>query len=226
MTGGPYVKGQQSCHFSAPDHSFHYRLRNLAAARYQDADIAEVLSAAGKIEAGILESLYAAFYDFAQRVDGQGQAIDSSQYPVSAETPTFAPQLITAPPIFTCNGTPSDPRINTFWELQTAAFDKALALLDIPGQRLTPKSDGFNVEAIFYAAPGASPSNPKLTINAGTGYDGPQEELLHSVSFAALELGYNVITYEGPGQPSVLRQQKSGFIAERRRSSHPWCTTL
>src|SRR3569833_200216 len=38
--------------------------------------------------------------------------------------------------------------------------------------------------------------------------------MLHVAGFAALERGYNVITYEGPGQPSVVRYQRRGFIAE------------
>lgn len=38
--------------------------------------------------------------------------------------------------------------------------------------------------------------------------------MLHVTGFAALERGWNVINYEGPGQPTVRRDQDLGFIVE------------
>jgi pimeloyl-ACP methyl ester carboxylesterase len=43
------------------------------------------------------------------------------------------------------------------------------------------------------------------------GFDGSQEEMLHVSGFAALERGFHVVTFEGPGQPTVLREQGLGF---------------
>ncbi len=43
------------------------------------------------------------------------------------------------------------------------------------------------------------------------GFDGSQEEMLHVSGFAALERGFHVLTFEGPGQPTVLREQGLGF---------------
>lgn len=42
------------------------------------------------------------------------------------------------------------------------------------------------------------------------GFDG-SEEMLHICGFAALERGFNVLTFEGPGQPTVVREQGLGF---------------
>lgn len=84
--------------------------------------------------------------------------------------------------------------------------------MGIPGKRTTLQGDGCDIPAIFYAADKSS--TPKPTVIVGTGYDGSQEELLHNFGFAALERGYNVITYEGPGQPLVRRKQNLGFITE------------
>ncbi|KAM0467064.1 hypothetical protein ACHAPV_000578 [Trichoderma viride] len=50
------------------------------------------------------------------------------------------------------------------------------------------------------------------TVIVGSGYDGSQEELYHSIGRAILDRGWNFITYEGPGQPTVRRQQGLGFI--------------
>jgi len=44
---------------------------------------------------------------------------------------------------------------------------------------------------------------------------------MHTCGFAALERGYNVLTYEGPGQPTVRREQKLGFIHDWERALKP-----
>jgi hypothetical protein len=41
--------------------------------------------------------------------------------------------------------------------------------------------------------------------------DGSQEEMLHVCGFAALKRGFNVLTFEGSGQPTVVRKQDLGF---------------
>ncbi|KAH7017126.1 Alpha/Beta hydrolase protein [Ilyonectria destructans] len=197
----------------SPDHSIHYEiLRNIAAARYHGADIAEVLEAASQVDHTNLETFHDAFAALARRVDTQAQAIDSVRHPVSARDAFFRAATYYRTADFYLHGNPSDPRINELWELQQVAFDKALALMDIPGKRTTLQGDGFDIPAIFYAADKSS--TPKPTIVVCSGYDGSQEELLHNFGFAALERGYNVITYEGPGQPLVRRKQNLGFITE------------
>ena len=92
--------------------------------------------------------------------------------------------------------------------------------MPIPGRRVVLHADGFDVPALFYAA-GGDPIHPRPTFILGNGYDGAQEEMLHVCGFAALERGYNVITYEGPGQPTVRRSQESGFIPEWEKVVSP-----
>ena len=85
----------------------------------------------------------------------------------------------------------------------------------IPGQRFTVKVDSpaigeFETLGIFYKANTGNASTP--TVLVGSGYDGSQEELYHSIVRETLARGLNVVTYEGPGQPTVIREQKVGFI--------------
>lgn len=192
-------------------------LRVLSHARYFGADINEVLNVASRIDAGNLESFHDEWKQLADRVYAQAEAIDPERHPVSARDAYLRAATYFRAADFYLHGTPEDPRIMSLWEKQTDAFDKALALLPTPGKRLVLKADGSDVPAIFYASSSSSSSTsatPKPTIIIGTGYDGAQEEVLHDSGFAALERGYNVITYEGPGQPSPRRYQKLGFITE------------
>jgi dienelactone hydrolase len=65
---------------------------------------------------------------------------------------------------------------------------------------------------IFYKASDRNKRTPTILI--GNGYDGSQEELYHSACIEVLKRGINCVTYEGPGQPTVRREQKIGFIPD------------
>ena len=199
------------------DESFNYEiLRTLSHTRYSGADIGEVLRAASLIEPGNLENFYGIFHTLAVRVSSQANAIDSTKNPISARDAYFRAATYFRNAGFYLDGSPNDPRINGIWDEQLVNFDKAIALLPIPGERLLLKGDGFNIPTVFYRAgsPEATPK-PRPTIIVSTGYDSGQEEVFHAFGFAALERGYNVMTYEGPGQGSVRRHQNVGF-------THAW----
>ncbi|TWU71292.1 hypothetical protein ED733_001728 [Metarhizium rileyi] len=196
------------------DAEFHYEiLRTMAIAPYEGSDISEVLVAAQQVKPGDYESYYSAFYSLAARVDKQAQAIDSSKYPVSARQAFFKAASYYRSADFFLHGNWSDPRINTIWDRALASFNSAMKLMSVPGERITlhAKDDNFTIPAIFFRSglPG-----PRPTIIMGNGYDGSQEEMYHVLGQAVLQRGMNVITYEGPGQPTVRRQQNLAFIPE------------
>ncbi|KAE8449407.1 hypothetical protein EG329_008308 [Mollisiaceae sp. DMI_Dod_QoI] len=192
------------------DESFHFELlRALGLARYHGADINEVLIAASKITPGDFESFFSVFQNLAIRTLTRADSIDAKKYPVSARDAYFAASSYFRSADFYLHGNKSDPRINFLWERQMYAFDMAIALLPVPAERVILKAEEFDIPTIFYPAPG---EGKKPTLILGNGFDGSQEEMLHSCGFAALERGWNVVTYEGPGQCSVVRNQGLGFI--------------
>ncbi|MCJ1374229.1 hypothetical protein MMC20_005461 [Loxospora ochrophaea] len=187
-------------------------LRDLATAPYSGSDIAEVLTAAAQLTPGNFESYYSAFNTLANRVYNATQQIDIGRFPVSFRDAMFRASTYFRSADFYLHGNQSDPRINSLWVQETDAFDIAISLLPIPGQRVTLQAEGFEVPAIFYGVADQATRKPTLII--GTGYDGGQEELYHQMGKAANERGWNAITYEGPGQASVVREQHLGFIVE------------
>ncbi|EXJ87165.1 hypothetical protein A1O3_04124 [Capronia epimyces CBS 606.96] len=206
------------------DDSVHFELlRILGLSRYFGADVGEVLQAAAQIQAEDLTSVCRVFHKLATRVNGQAEQIDASKYPVSARDAYFraATYFRSADIYLHTSNDASDPLSDELWEKQRLAFDKAIALLPIPGERLLLKADGFDVAAIYYRSTVGDRSTPKPALIIGPGYDGSHEEMLHAIGFAALERGYNVLTYEGPGQPTVRRDQGLGFIVEWERVVTP-----
>ncbi len=196
----------------SPDECFQFEiLRTLSHARYGGSDIGEVLQAAAVIKPGDFESWYDTFNKLALHINGQADRIDASKNVVSARDTYLRASTYFRAADFFLHGRPDDPRINKLWDQQISAFDKAIALLPVPGERLVLKGDGFDIPAIYYR-PWPADDTPKPTIILGNGFDGAQEEMLHTFGLAGLERGFNVITYEGPGQPTVRRQQGHGWI--------------
>ena len=112
----------------------------------------------------------------------------------------------------------SDPRITSLWNKQLADFNKAISLLNpVPPERFSVKAQGetigdFETIGVFYKASASNES--RATVIYGNGYDGSQEESYHQAVRQMLQRGLNVVTYEGPGQPTVRREQNIGFIPD------------
>lgn len=212
----------------SPDENFHFEiLRAMAATPYEGADLGEVLIAANKIKAGDFNSFSDAFYDMATRVEKTARAIDARQFPVSARQALFRASTYYRSADFYLHGNWTDPRINSYWAKQRKTFDDAIALLPVPGKRVTiPSKDGkFQIPAIFYGSglPGRRP-----TVLMCNGYDGSQEEMYHMIGQAVTQRGMNAITFEGPGQPTVRREQNLGFIPDWEKVLTPvvdWAMT-
>ena len=186
----------------------------IAKSEYHGASVGEVLTAATTIEYGNFESFYSSFYGIATRIKEVADAIDAQRFPVSAREAYFRIATYFRAADFFLHGNISDPRVYSLWDSQTAAFDKAISLLPVPGKRINIQADGFQIPAIFYSPPGSNGNVSKPTILVGSGYDAAQEDSLHEIGFSILARGWNLVTYEGPGQPTVRRNQSLGFIPE------------
>lgn len=64
--------------------------------------------------------------------------------------------------------------------------------------------------ATFFRAPVASAATPTPTVIINVGFDSNVEGCPHVFGFAALERGYNVVLFEGPGQLGSIFEQGKG----------------
>lgn len=196
----------------SPDQSFHYEtLRVLAGATCEASDVAEVLLAASQIKPGDIESYSSVFLDLANRTGSLAEKINVEKNPVSVRNARFRQATYLRAADFFLHGNWEDSRINELWAKHREVFDIAISLLPVPAVRVELQADGFTIPAIFF---GCGLPGPRPTIIMCNGYDGSQEEMYHCAGRGALERGINVITFEGPGQPTVRREQNLGFILE------------
>jgi pimeloyl-ACP methyl ester carboxylesterase len=201
------------------DPTFQYELlRVLGLARDRGADVGEILSIAPKITPADFESWYEQFHELAAHVRSSVD-LQSGRHPVSTRNAMFRAANYYRAADFFLHGNPRDPRICETWKNATACFDRAIALLDVPAERVQIDGGEFRIPAILYRP--SADGLPRPTLLLCNGFDGSQEEMLHAMGFSALERGFNVLTFEGPGQPTVLREQRLGFIAEWERVVTP-----
>ncbi|KAI0133212.1 alpha/beta-hydrolase [Hypoxylon sp. NC0597] len=192
------------------DESFNFELlRLLSHTAYNGADVSECLIAAEEIAPGDFESWYTAWNKRAERVLSH---IKDLKDPISIRDAMFRAATYSRAADFFLHGNPDDPRINSLWKRQTECFDAAISRLENPGYRKLVKGDGFDVPIIVFPAGKPGDTKKRPTILMGNGFDGSMEEMYHMHGAAALERGYNVVVYDGPGQPTVRRDQGLGFI--------------
>jgi pimeloyl-ACP methyl ester carboxylesterase len=174
----------------------------------------EVLRAASQITPGDFESYYNEFYFLGTQLHNISASIDSKKNPISVRDTLFRSAAYYRSSVFFLIGNQSDPRLYSVWDQATADFDKALSLMTIPGVRHNISAPNvrknFTTPIIFYKASNDNKKRP--TVIFCNGYDGPQEDGLHSLGQYVLERGWNFVSYEGPGQNTVRRQQNIGFI--------------
>ncbi len=107
---------------------------------------------------------------------------------------------------------PDDPKRPVSAAKNTQSFYAGLDVLGVAHERIkVPYGEG-HLEAVYYPATESGPMKP-LIIFCG-GYDSTLEELYFVLVKDAHEHGYAVLTYEGPGQGSVLRDQGLTFTHE------------
>ncbi|KAF4473351.1 hydrolase or acyltransferase (alpha beta hydrolase superfamily) [Fusarium agapanthi] len=195
------------------DESFHFELLfTLGNTIFGAGNVNDILAAAKYIKPGNFTSWLETFHALSEYTKSQAEDADNAYGPANVREAWFAASSYYRQADFYNHANWTDPRINSFWLEQRAAFDKALATLPIPGIRIQIPTDNFTIEAIWYTSAADAVKRPILVI--GNGYDANQEDSYHSFVVPALARGWNVMTYEGPGQPTVRRNDDIGFIPD------------
>lgn len=89
------------------------------------------------------------------------------------------------------------------WRRQRAAWDRAVDLMPVPGERITVPYEGVELAAYFFRAPDAAPGESRPLVVMNNGSDGATSTMWLQGG-AAAERGYHWMTFDGPGQQSTL----------------------
>lgn len=205
------------------DENFNFDiLTGLGQTHNDGADINPVLEVAKKIKPGDFDSYTKAWFDLANETKAKALDPEYASDPVNVRANWFsASNYFRRADVYNRDDW-DDPRINDYWNEQRAAFDKAIAALPVPAERVEIPSDEFNVSGIWYSQLSKCNRTEHLpTLILTQGYDAAQEDLYSTIVAPALARGYNVFSFEGPGQPTPRREQGVGFIPDWERTVTP-----
>jgi pimeloyl-ACP methyl ester carboxylesterase len=174
-------------------------------APYGGADAGECLAAARRVSGTGLASWHDAWAAAAARLTVLAEASAEAGQVASARSGFFrAANYFRTAGLFAM-GVPLDPRLSKAHRREVESFRQGAALLAVPPEIVEiPYEDSFLPAYYFRAGPDGA---PRATVILTNGYDGTAEELYFANGAAALERGYNVLAFDGPGQGSMLIDQ-------------------
>ena len=190
------------------DQTFHFEtLRNAGYALSQCADLGEMLETTKQITEGDLESWYTAWAATADRVEALAERTQDTisrggAYMRASTYQRLAEFLLP----------PDDPRRPESLDKAVRWFFHGLDALDVRYEYFSAPYENGRLRALYLLGPPGPEKKPLIA--AVGGYDSILEEKYPVIGKAALDRGYSVLIYEGPGQGEPLRKYGLKFTPE------------
>lgn len=192
------------------DQTYHFQtLRALTDIAADGADTSEVLETIKHIRSGDAQGWFAAWSATADRVT---QRADTIKDPLARGRALLRAHNYYRTAEFFLP--PDDPKRPVSAAKNIHAFYAGLDALGVRYQKIAvPYGEEHQLAAVYYPAAKGPPKKRSLIVLGG-GFDSTIEELYFVLVKAAHERGYDVLTYDGPGQGAVLREQGLVFTHE------------
>lgn len=173
---------------------------------YGGADYGEVEAIAQAVGSGDDTAFHDAWTIAADRMMEDGQRAEAAGHRASARDSFLRAACFYGKSFHPLFGQPVDPRVVAGSQKQIAAFDRALALSEVP---IAPQRIPFgNTSLLAYVIPAqgrADEVRPLLIFN--NGYDATITDLFFASAVAASRRGYHALIFDGPGQGTTLIEQ-------------------
>jgi len=202
--------------FKDPQYSFQ-ALRALGYAVSGGADLGEVLKTAYAVKEGDDESWHREWLKTAQQREKAGEDFLARGRKISARQEFFKASNYYRTAEFFLHTDPGDPRILSTWRKSVDTFRKAAKLADHPVIPVEIPFEGTVLPGYLCLVDSSRARRPLLIVHSG--FDGTAEEIYFEVAWFAVQRGFNVLLFEGPGQGGVIRVQKLPF-------RHDWETVV
>lgn len=198
-------------------------VRAVGYAPYGAADLGECAATAARIAGTDLAAWHDEWSATAARIHDIAASSAAAGRRVSARRAYFrAANYFRTAGLFAM-GSPVGARLVEAHRREVEAFRSGTALLDLPPRLLEISYEGTTLPGYFF--PAADDDLPRPTVILVNGYDGTAEELYFANGAAALERGYNVLAFDGPGQGEMIIDRGVPFPPTGRTSCARWSTT-
>ncbi len=198
------------------DQGFEFERLVLLGGAYRSlTDIGEVLATLDAVTDGDRESWISAFSSLGQRLRDQADASLARGHRVSARAAYLRASTYFASASAASPGSQIPERYMTLWESHRGAWDAAVDLFDPPVERVGIPYESTTLDGYFFHADtrGDAAESPERrpTIILNNGSDGAVSDMWRWGAAAAVERGWNAITFDGPGQNAALHRQHLCF---------------
>jgi pimeloyl-ACP methyl ester carboxylesterase len=188
------------------DDEFNYQLiRALGVADYGGSTVGECLAVAAEISDGSPQSWTAAFERLARRVEARGRDCLEQGHRISARDHLLRASTYYRTAEYYADGVGG--RSPELGERGRACFAEGAAQLDPPVEHIEVPFEGGSLPGYLIAPParGGGPAGRRPTLVAVGGFDSSAEELYFHLGAPGAERGWNVLVFDGPGQPGCMR---------------------
>jgi pimeloyl-ACP methyl ester carboxylesterase len=192
------------------DQNFSYNLlRTVGHGAYGGADLGECVATALRIEDGNYEQWYTEWRKTAERVHHHADESLQQGNTMSARQAYLRASNYYRTAEFFLHSDPQDSRILDTWGHSESCFQKAAPLFTPQIERVQIPYEQTSLPGYFYRCTVDHQARP--TVIFFPGFDSTLEELHFFGAAAASAQGYHCLTFAGPGQGSVIRQQTLPF---------------
>lgn len=179
--------------------------RQFGAGEYGGSLFGEVLATASRITSGDYESWYIAWNDIADRLADDGAEQLAREHRVSARDSFLRAFNYYRASEFFLHADESDARIQRAYEHTVGNYQQAAALFDPPILPVEIPYEGTTLPGYWHRVDTSDTPRPTLIMH--TGFDGCAEEMHLKGARAGVERGYNVLTFDGPGQFGPIHRE-------------------
>ncbi|MFE7183325.1 alpha/beta hydrolase family protein [Streptomyces erythrochromogenes] len=180
-------------------------LRSMSHIAYGGADFGEVVSTGERITEGDYGSWYTEWTATADRVSDEAEKALAAGHRISARDGFLRASNYYRSAEFFLHGHPCDPRHDHAYDRSVACFKAAAALFTPVIEPVEIPYEDTTLPGYFYRADDSGTPRPTLIMH--NGFDGTAEELHFFGAMAAVERGYNVLAFDGPGMPGPRHHQ-------------------
>ncbi|MFJ1709791.1 alpha/beta fold hydrolase [Kitasatospora sp. NPDC088346] len=184
-------------------------LRSMSHIAYGGADFGEVVATGERIVEGDYDSWHTEWLATADRVADEAERALKTGHKVSARDGFLRASNYYRSAEFFLHGNPCDPRHDHAYDRSVACFRAAAALFTPVIEPVEIPYEGTTLPGYLYRVD--TTGTPRPTVIMHSGFDGTAEEMHFGGALAAVERGYTVLAFDGPGQPGPRHHQGMVF---------------
>jgi pimeloyl-ACP methyl ester carboxylesterase len=180
--------------------------RAFGASSYGASEFGEVMATVNRITSGDKDSWYNAWNATAKRVFAEAEVQIARGHRVSARDSYLRTATYFRASEFFLHSNPDDPRTYNAYEESIHAYKSCCALYDPAILPVEIPYEHTTLPGYFHRVDESGSKRPLFIMHSG--FDGSAEELHGEGARAGVERGYNVLTFDGPGQYGPIHRER------------------